>query len=413
MKMLSTQTCPGAHFPPSCPHAKGPGGPSSLSSVRASVWQRFRRSTKETDKKRAHGVAKRWEHEHADPTYRPANAITFGAAARNLETALESRGLSQDTLDFYGVKLSQLVRVFEEGRQGTSEEPYRRKLSTVDAPAVDGYVDTRKSEGASAHTVAKELVALRQVLKHARRRGEYDKDPTQVMPQRFDAGYVPRTRRVTEAEAWALITELPEGAARYVAFVCATTARDSAVARAVGSDLVDAGIKVRDYKTEGSTRTVPLTPVTERFALFAFWGVGPEKRVAQGLGSIRHALRRACTRLNLAPLSPNDLRRSVAHWLIAQGVPRYDVARFMGHASTKMLDKVYGRTDDGELGASLARAFSSSDRNERGRNVDGSVRSMDAVDEVDDSDPAFSAAFVRRGGIEPPTRGFSVPIYVQ
>jgi hypothetical protein len=56
---------------------------------------RFRKSTKETDKARAHVIAREWERVHADPTYKAANEITVGRAARNLEVALESRGLSE------------------------------------------------------------------------------------------------------------------------------------------------------------------------------------------------------------------------------------------------------------------------------------------------------------------------------
>ena len=42
------------------------------------------------------------------------------------------------------------------------------------------------------------------------------------VPERYEL----RTRPLTEDGAWRLIGEPPEGVARYVAFVCATTARD-------------------------------------------------------------------------------------------------------------------------------------------------------------------------------------------
>ncbi|MGD0674036.1 MAG: tyrosine-type recombinase/integrase, partial [Polyangiaceae bacterium] len=255
-------------------------------------------------------------------------------------------------------------------------------LAKIDARKVDGYIAERENEGASSHTVAKELTALRMLLKHARRRGEFDKELSQVMPVGFAAGYKPRERRVTESEAWALIHELPNGAAHYVAFVCATTARDLAAKRAKGRDLTPEGIRVHDRKTKQATRTVPLTAVTEDFARYAFQGVGPDAHVAGDLGSLRHALRRACTRLKLAPLSPNDLRRSVAHWLLERGVPRDAAAAFMGHGSTKMLDLVYGKLDAKELGATIRRAL-----NPRGSTVDpvwkNAADSVDAVDAVD------------------------------
>ncbi len=78
----------------------------------------------------------------------------------------------------------------------------------------------------------------------------------------------------------------------------------------------------------------------------------------------------------------------------------------MGHASTKMLDRVYGGADEGELAAGLARALSP----EFGRNLDRELENVDTVDAVDDvAPPVFPGILVRRDGIEPPTRGFSVP----
>jgi integrase len=102
--------------------------------------------------------------------------------------------------------------------------------------------------------------------------------------------------------------------------------------------------------------------VTESFARYAFQDVAPDQFVAQGLGSLRHALERACKRLKLAPLSPNDLRRSVAHWLLQRGVPRDAAAAFMGHGSTNMLDLVYGKLDAKELGDTIRRASIFEDR---------------------------------------------------
>ena len=96
---------------------------------------------------------------------------------------------------------------------------------------------------------------------------------------------------------------------------------------------------------------------TSDSARHAFRDVAPDAPVAEGLGSVRHALRRACARLKLAPLSPNDFRRSVAHWLLERGVPRDAAAAFMGHGSTKMLDLVYGKLDTKELGATIRRAL--------------------------------------------------------
>ena len=310
--------------------------------------RRRRASTRQADKKRADVVAADWYRKLGDPTHHAADTTTIQSAAESLIEALKQRKRSPATIGhFYRIKLSHIARLLG------AHTP----LAKIDARTVDGYIADRDSEGASSHTVAKELTALRMLLKHARRRGEFDKELSQVMPVGFATGYKPRERRVTESEAWAIIRELPDGAARYVAFVCATTGRDLAAKRAKGRDLTPDGIRVHDRKTKLATRTVPLTTVTEAFARHAFRDVAPDAPVAEGLGSVRHALRRACERLKLAPLSPNDFRRSVAHWLLERGVPRDAAAAFMGHGSTKMLDLVYGKLDTKELGATIRRAL--------------------------------------------------------
>ena len=310
---------------------------------------RVRKSTRESNKERAHAVARELERQHADPTYRASNGTSLSVASADLKEHLENKGRSAETLKFYGVKLSQV------GRLLGADTP----LSAVTTDAVDAYIRARKSESASRYTISKELTALRMLLRVARRKGKFDREVSQVMPVGFSTGYVPRKRRVTREEAWALIGATESGSiGRYVAFVCATTARDSAVARAVGAHyLPGIGIQVHDFKTAASTRTVPLTRVTQPFAELAFAGVPANRQVAPGLGSVRHALDRACARLGIDHVSPNDLRRSVAHWLLAADVPRDIVAAFMGHASTKMLDLVYGKLDTREIGAAISRAL--------------------------------------------------------
>jgi integrase len=309
--------------------------------------RRFRKSTRETIQSRAHAVARKWESERADPTHSASHATSIDAAAGHLKSELHDRGRSPETIKFYSVKLSHVARVLG------GDLP----LAKVDAVRVREYIATRKKEGAAKYTISKELTCLRMLLKHARYLGLFDREVSQVMPVAFATGYKPRTRRLTVAEAWALIGELPDGPARYVAFVCATTARDAAVARAKGRDLTPKGIRVHDRKTKGSTRTVPLTAITEPFARRAFDGIAGDALVAPGVSSVRHAFARATKRLGMAHVSPNDLRRSVAHWLLEAGVPRDVAAAFMGHGSTKMLDLVYGKLDPVEIGTAIARAL--------------------------------------------------------
>ena len=322
--------------------------------------RRVRKSTKQKDKAKAHEVAKRLA--LADATYHAANATTLDAAARYFVAALTNAKRSPETQRFYSPKLAHLGRVI-----GADTA-----LTKITAATADDYIETRLSEGASRHTVAKELGALRGILKLARRRGEFDRDPAQVLPVSFASGYEPRKRRITIQEAWSLIHELPDAAARYVALVCGTTARDAAARRAKGSDRTPEGIIVRDLKTALATRTVPVVSLTRPFVDFAFRGLGPNDRVFSVGGTPHEALNRATKRLGWSHLSPNDLRRSVAHWLLEAGVRRDLVSAFLGHASTRMLDAVYGRLDTGEIGRAIQAVFQAEQ-----------VDSGDAVEQVD------------------------------
>lgn len=342
---------------------------------------RVRKTTKQTDKRKAVAVADDIYRRYGDPTYRAANEATLATGATALIEHLTNKGRSKETIDnFYQKKLGHLFRVLNEDRS----------LSTVDAKLVDSYIADRRKEGAKSYTISKELTALRMLLKVARRRGEFDKEVSQVMPIGFATKYKPRERKVTREEAWRLIHELPESAARYVAFVAATTARDSAVTRALGKHLQGDFVKVYDFKTRRSLREVPITKLTREFVDYAFRDIGEDDHVVVGSSSVRHALDRACRRLSLctacrqlqkekrpercsgctasafAHISPNDIRRSAAHWLQLEGVPLPVIAGVMGHADTRMLERVYGKLDPRELARMLEMTLEGSWKNRRG-----------------------------------------------
>jgi integrase len=53
-------------------------------------------------------------------------------------------------------------------------------------------------------------------------------------------------------------------------------------------------------------------------------------------------------------VSPNDLRRTFASWLIQNGADRFTVATLMGHTSTRMIEKVYGKLKQENLDMAIA-----------------------------------------------------------
>jgi hypothetical protein len=55
---------------------------------------------------------------------------------------------------------------------------------------------------------------------------------------------------------------------------------------------------------------------------------------------------RACALAGIEKVTPNDLRRTYASWLVNAGAPLKVVANLLGHSSTRMVDLVYGRVAD-------------------------------------------------------------------
>ena len=86
-------------------------------------------------------------------------------------------------------------------------------------------------------------------------------------------------------------------------------------------------------------------------------------------------------------------------------VPAETVTPTMGHRDARKVERVYGRLSPQEIGAMLATHFA----------ADCTTGALDSAETAGKSERigrgrrANLAELVPRGGIEPPTRGFSVP----
>jgi hypothetical protein len=54
-------------------------------------------------------------------------------------------------------------------------------------------------------------------------------------------------------------------------------------------------------------------------------------------------------------VTPNDLRRTFASWLIQAGVSNRIVAALLGHTTTRMVDLIYGQLSDAALAQAIAK----------------------------------------------------------
>lgn len=206
---------------------------------------------------------------------------------------------------------------------------------------MNGYIDQRLDEGAHRHTIKKELITLRVALKVARSDNAFRGSLDVLFPQ-FDPAYEPRRRVLSMLEFESLVAVLPLGRRQMVAVLALTGARRGETYRLTWNDIGEHHVFLRGTKTKDAPREVPLLPELRALLQELPRGEGSE-RVLRGWMNLYRDLSAACARVGIAPITPNDLRRSFATWLRNAGVDSASVAPLLGHANSKMVEKVYGR----------------------------------------------------------------------
>ena len=355
--------------------------------------QRHRVTTRCTDRRAAEAVAAELERRAVDPAGAAAHEATLAEALERLLADRRARGRAEGTLSMYRVKGGQLVRVLGEALP----------LSKVNARAVDAYIEQRLAEGAARNTVAKELGTLRAALRVALRRGEWKGDLGAVIPAGWSPEYQPRRRYLPAGRVADLLEALPAHRAAAVALILGTGARLSEALRAERSDvdLRRGVVWIRGTKTERSDDEVPILPwARELLELALRDGAGPGRRILRPWGNVRRDLAQACQRIGLDALTPNDLRRTVATWIRGGGASTDLVARMLRHTDGRMAERVYGRLDAVSAGRLLGCDTGVPAESAEGANgAEGAERGAGKR----------PGNVVPRDGIEPPTRGFSIP----
>jgi integrase len=316
--------------------------------------ERQQRSTRCADKKAAETVAREFERAAADPASAAQNQATFADAmssflAHRTERAQRGDG-SLATVTHYRAKLGHATRLLDGA-----------KLNAIDATVLDQYVTTRRSEGASDHTIAKEIAAIRGTLTLAKRRGLYKHDPRVTVPH-VAAKYVPKTRALTVGEVQQLIAELQPDRAAQVAWMVAVAGDWSAVARARRDDCANdyTTCRVRGSKRATRDRVVPVV-LPECRALLAFameQGGGVGEFWFRDWQTVHRDMKAACVRAGIKPCSPNDLRRTHGQWLRSRGVQPHLIGEVLGHVDSTMAERVYARPSPAVLAELIARQCS-------------------------------------------------------
>jgi len=232
-------------------------------------------------------------------------------------------------------------------------------INDIDRDMLTGYIATRLAvvEGkkpVSPHTVQKELITIRRALREAVDRGALAAMP--AVP-RFSPKYKPRETWLTPDQFERLAAELEPGRELWAALAALGGMRAGEVERLRWPMVrFEANrIKVPGTKTASSRREVPIAPaLLERLRRAAGSGSGANLPVVEPWGNVRRDLAAACKRAGVPRVSPNDLRRTFASWLVQQGVPALTVATLMGHSSSRMVEMVYGKLSAEVLDTAIA-----------------------------------------------------------
>jgi integrase len=343
-------------------------------------------STKCTSRRAAESVLRRLEEQaraQADGTAHKTATATLREVVDAYLTAAEKSDRAEKTMDSYYCKGGHLLRVLGEDTD----------INALPNSVEDDYVEARRREGASDHTIHKELVVLRASLKRAAKKGLFHRSLEAIRADDFSAGYVPRRTFLTVPQFNLLLGCLAERRKATVAFLVYCAARDSEWQRVERHHVdLDGTLILPGTKTEGAHREIPLRDHGPLRALLdhALEVMPDEQRyLFPAWSNIRRDLHEACDRVKakllaeadklavngrkkeaaalkreveLFPMvSPNDLRRTFGTWCRVQGMPTDRIAVLLGHADSRMVERVYGRIDARQLGPELGRVFGALD----------------------------------------------------
>ena len=158
----------------------------------------------------------------ADPSYAASRSATL---RRWIAITLEAKTAQRRpaSVQMYRSKLGHWARIF-------GEDATLAQVGT--SAAVDRYLAQRATERVTNSTLSKELVCFKQLLKLAKRGGEFAGDIEAVFPVGFRIGYVPRTRTISAADVPKLLSALRDRESRaWVCFALAFAADESDIHR--------------------------------------------------------------------------------------------------------------------------------------------------------------------------------------
>lgn len=230
--------------------------------------------------------------------------------------------------------------------------------AVVPATFASHHLKVRRSEGASDHTISKELTFLRMGLGRAKRQRKFFADPAEFNVPALRGCYTPRDRWLPIEELEALLEAERISCARYSWQVSRrdwllgyylTGVRHDELHRIRKEhvDLRKRVVFIDGTKTKKSKREIPifddLVPVLER----RLDTEGPMLFAPKWQrGRMHDNLKTWCRDAGIAPCSANDFRRSYATLCAERGVDEALTIRHLGHETSAMVRKVYRQVSD-------------------------------------------------------------------
>jgi integrase len=230
-------------------------------------------------------------------------------------------------------------------------------LQDVDERFVDAFIRHRRETETSEHTIHHDRQALRTALGLAKRARMWAGDLDIVFAP-HDVGYEPTQKWISHDDAGKLLKAitLPHRRA-YVAFILATGAELAGVERALREDIAPRLVRVRGTKNRNRDRDrfVPIVTEWQRELLedALKHADGKEGFLFTRWPNALRSIKQACLRAEVPHVNRHGLRHTFSAWMKQEGVPNSELYIAMGHASTTMLERIYGKPGPEELAKAM------------------------------------------------------------
>lgn len=331
--------------------------------------KRIRKSTNSTDRRAAEKIATQLERDNIEGVTKKQKEVTLGSAIETsnevMEELFKAGKKSRATLQYHKKNQKNLVAFFGNDFQ----------MNKLSASEVDRFISTRRQK-VKEYTINGDLVVLRVILKTLKRKLLWTGDIQSVLPSGFSTGYKPKNRSLTVAEIKTILDRaLPQRKA-FIAFALMTGARLSELQRARVEDIQETkvsktkaylvglrGSKTDKHNRDGGevTRTVPVVKQWQLELMKIVLEHGnKEGLIIKEWRNPNTGIKCLCDKgkQKIEYFSPHDLRRTFATWMRAEGTELSLIAASLGHSSSLMVERVYGRLNPQQLLARVAASIS-------------------------------------------------------